>query len=153
LALHKAMIAQMGESTVESFERLYLLPGVAHCGNGQGPSSLDLLTPMMAWVEGGVAPDAVMTRSVSQASSFGAPNFGEPDGARHGPPAGMPPLPRSNLPSMTRPVYAYPAVAQYTGVGSVYDASNWTKGEAAEVVRLRDWPGRDLFDAFQFIDR
>ncbi|MGN7870628.1 tannase/feruloyl esterase family alpha/beta hydrolase [Paracoccus sp. 22332] len=154
LSLHKAMIDRMGAETVEQFERLYLLPGVAHCGNGQGPSSLDLLTPMMAWVEGGIAPDAVMTRSASEGTSFGAPAFGggaEAGGEGGGqPPRGMPPMPRSSLPEMSRPVYPWPAVARYTGQGDVYDAANWEKGAAAEVVTLRDWPGSDLFGVYSF---
>jgi feruloyl esterase len=152
LSLHQAMIAQMGAQAVAGFERLYLLPGVAHCGNGQGPSNLDLLTPMMAWVESGAAPDAVMTRSASQASSFGAPQFGgkTPAGAAQG---GMPPLPKSALPDMTRPGYPYPVMARYKGTGDIHDASNWEKGDAAEMVRLRDWPGSDLFAVYSFTDK
>ncbi|MFG0634649.1 tannase/feruloyl esterase family alpha/beta hydrolase [Pseudomonas sp. xss_2] len=149
LSLHKAMITQMGEQTVEGFERLYLLPGVAHCGNGQGPSNLDLLTAMMAWVEDGSAPDAIMTRSTSQASSFGAPSFGgkAPEGAQAGK---MPQMPKSELPDMTRPIYPYPAIAHYKGTGDIYDGANWEKGKPAEMVRLRDWPGSDLFGVYTF---
>lgn len=148
LSLHKALQAQMGEGSVESFERLYLLPGVAHCGNGQGPGNLDLLTAIMTWVEGGVAPDAIMTRSTSHASSFGAPAFGgkPPEGLK----GGIPPKPKSELPAMTRPVYPYPYIAHYKGTGDVYNASNWEKGEATETVKLRDWPGRSLFGSYHF---
>lgn len=156
LSLHKAIIAQMGEQTVEGFERLYLLPGVAHCGNGQGPSNLDLLTAMMAWVEGGTPPDGIMTRSAAQATSFGAPSFGggdKPAADADGKGGGMPPMPKSELPDMTRPVYPYPATARYKGVGDIYDGTNWEKGEPAEIVRLRDWPGSDLFGAYTFIDK
>jgi hypothetical protein len=38
------------------FARLYLFPGVAHCGGGVGPSTFDVLTPVMNWVEKGNAP-------------------------------------------------------------------------------------------------
>lgn len=149
LSLHKALQAHLGDETVESFERLYLLPGVAHCGNGEGPSNLDLVTAMMAWVEGGSVPDAILTRSAKQASAFGAPAFSgkPPEGAQEDKVALMP---KSQLPDMTRPVYPYPAVARYKGTGSVYEAANWEKGEAAEYVRLRDWPGSNLFSPYPF---
>jgi hypothetical protein len=154
VALHQAMTHQMGGAAVQAFERLYLLPGVSHCGNGQGPSQLDLLTPMMAWVEQGQAPDAVMTRSASGPSHFGAPAFGaltaSREGPQAGPPPGMRPPPQSNLPAMSRPVYPYPAVARYTGHGDVHDAENWGRGGPASVVTVRDWPGSGLFGVYPF---
>jgi feruloyl esterase len=53
----------MGKARAAVFERLYLLPGVHHCGGGEGPSLVDFLTPVMDWVEKGAAPEAVVTRS------------------------------------------------------------------------------------------
>jgi len=41
---------------VDGFARLYLFPGMAHCGGGLGPGTFDVLTPVMDWVERGVAP-------------------------------------------------------------------------------------------------
>ncbi|WP_321968946.1 tannase/feruloyl esterase family alpha/beta hydrolase [Paraburkholderia tropica] len=143
VSLHKALVAHMGQKVVDGFERLYLLPGVAHCGNGQGPSNLDLLTAMMAWVEGGVAPDAIMTRTAKAASSFGAPNFGGTDASKQA--STQSATSQSTLPDMTRPVYPYPAIARYKGTGDVYDAANWEKGGPEEMVRLRDWSGSDWF--------
>ncbi len=35
----------MGASTVSKFYRLYMFPGVYHCGGGYGPNVFDLLTP------------------------------------------------------------------------------------------------------------
>jgi hypothetical protein len=43
----------------DDFLRLYMLPGVNHCGGGKGPDRMDLLSQMMAWVEDGLAPGAV----------------------------------------------------------------------------------------------
>jgi feruloyl esterase len=54
-----AMRTAMGEAAMADFMRLYMLPGVQHCGGGNGPDRIDLLTPLMAWVEDGVAPGAV----------------------------------------------------------------------------------------------
>lgn len=147
LALHKAMITHMGAQTVQDFERLYLLPGVSHCGNGEGPGNLDLLTAIMAWVESDHPPDAIMTRTASEGSDFGAPAFGGSEK-----PIGEPKASAPSLPEMTRPVYPYPAVARYTGDGAVHDAASWTKGGPAVVVRTRDWPGTDLFRPYPFSD-
>lgn len=144
LTLHKAMIGTMGADVVQGFERLYLLPGVGHCGGGQGPSSLDLLTPMMAWVEQGQAPGAITTTSTAEESSFG-----QPDGAA--PKGGMPPardLGVAPLPQMSRPVFPWPATATFSGKGDWTDAANWAQGSDAQTVPLRDWAGADFFAPF-----
>ncbi|MFG1394797.1 tannase/feruloyl esterase family alpha/beta hydrolase [Xanthobacter agilis] len=149
LAYHEALIARMGQGTVDGFERLYLLPGVSHCGGGEALSHLDLLTPMMAWVEGGIAPDGIMTRSMGERSSFGQPDFAEGGGRRPGGPPPQKPLNVTPLPKMTRPVFPYPHVATYRGTGDVTDGANWEKGPAAQIVPLRPWPGQDLFGAYE----
>jgi feruloyl esterase len=41
------------------FYRLYMIPGMLHCGGGQGPSSVNWLGTLTAWVEGHNAPDAL----------------------------------------------------------------------------------------------
>lgn len=144
LALHKAMIATMGADKVQAFSRLYLLPGMGHCGGGQGPSQLDLLTPMLDWVETGIAPDAIATATTAETSTFG-----QPDGVEGG--GGHPPardLGVAPLPDMTRPVFPWPATAVFSGSGNPHDAADWTRGPDAEIVALRDWPGADLFTPF-----
>ncbi|WP_270938436.1 tannase/feruloyl esterase family alpha/beta hydrolase, partial [Falsiroseomonas oryzae] len=39
--------------------RLFLIPGLAHCRGGVGVTEFDSLTPLLRWVEDGVAPDAL----------------------------------------------------------------------------------------------
>jgi Tannase and feruloyl esterase len=51
--------------TASTFARFYLFPGVAHCGGGLGPNTFDLLTPLMAWVEAGTAPNALVANNTS----------------------------------------------------------------------------------------
>jgi hypothetical protein len=63
IAYHEAVERTMGKARTAAFERLYLLPGVYHCAGGEGPSLLDLLTPVIDWVEKGAAPDAIVTRA------------------------------------------------------------------------------------------
>lgn len=51
----------------QSFSRLYMMPGQYHClgiGGGDPLATVDLLTPLMAWVQDGTAPGAVTLTSV-----------------------------------------------------------------------------------------
>ncbi|MFE5291380.1 tannase/feruloyl esterase family alpha/beta hydrolase [Isoptericola sp. NPDC056618] len=97
LAYWDAMNGSVGERRVDAFARLFMLPGVAHCGGGDGPNSTDVLTPVMAWVESGTAPDRLTATSYAD------------DGAVE----------------RTRPVFAYPQVARYDGTGSTDHAENF----------------------------
>ena len=97
----------MGRRRTETFERLYLLPGVYHCSGGEGPSLVDLLTPVIDWVEKGVAPDAVIARS---------------PGARKA--------------ARSRPVFPYPAPARYDGKGDPNEASSYVRGAPLTAPRL-----------------
>lgn len=40
--------------------RLFLAPGMGHCGGGNGPNSWDRLSDLVQWVERGVAPDSIV---------------------------------------------------------------------------------------------
>ncbi|WP_208026226.1 tannase/feruloyl esterase family alpha/beta hydrolase [Amycolatopsis acidicola] len=91
-----ALRGTMGGSTVDRFARLYLFPGVAHCGGGEGPNTFDVLTPVMAWVESGRSPDKIVASNVTNGTV-----------------------------TRSRPVYPYPTVARYDGTGSVDDAANF----------------------------
>ena len=70
LLYYDALRRTMGARTVDRFAKLYLFPGMAHCGGGGGPDTFDVLTPVMAWVESGtqpgrlVAADTTRTRPV-----------------------------------------------------------------------------------------
>lgn len=80
IAYHEAVHRTMGDARAQAFERLYLLPGVSHCGGGQGPNQLDLLTPMLDWVEHGTAPNSIVVSDpdpkAAVSSDFGAPTMG-----------------------------------------------------------------------------
>ena len=75
--------------------RLFLVPGMAHCRDGDGPSDIDVLSVMDHWVQTGKAPERII--------------------------AGNPP---SRAPR-TRPLCPYPQEAQYTGTGSTDEAENF----------------------------
>jgi hypothetical protein len=94
---YDAMKLYMGANTVDKFARLYLFPGVAHCGGGEGPNVFDILTTVMAWVESGAQPGKIIA-SIQNSSG---------------------------QTTRTRPVFPYPTVARYTGSGSTDDAANF----------------------------
>lgn len=50
-----------GNAKVNDFYRLFLLPGVAHCGGGPGPQATDPLSALVTWVEQGTAPATLAT--------------------------------------------------------------------------------------------
>jgi feruloyl esterase len=148
IAFHKALSVQLGPEVLETFERLYLLPGVSHCGGGEGPSHIDLVSAMLAWVERGVAPGEIRTASRGEPSNFGQPEVEGGKPASELAPA--PPMAAAvePLPNLTRPVYPYPYVARYKGFGDPTDTASWERGEPKETVRLHTWPGEDLFGPY-----
>jgi Tannase and feruloyl esterase len=114
IAYYSAMQELLGKPQVGEFARLFLFPGLYHCGGGDGFFQFDVLTPLMAWVEGGQAPERIL------ASHNTTPQ-------RMGPPGGPPPTP--GVVDRTRPVFAFPKVARYSGQGSVDDPANFTAAD------------------------
>jgi len=90
-----------GYEHLQEGARLFLEPGMHHCGGGPGPNSFDLLAALEGWVEKDIAPDAI------PALKF-----------------------LDNNPSMgivrSMPLCKFPEMAHYNGSGNINDASNWT---------------------------
>jgi feruloyl esterase len=97
-------------NTGSDFARYFPVPGMNHCSAGLATDQFDLLTPLVQWVEQGIAPQAVV------ASVRGAGNAGGVNSE----------LPANWSPTRTRPLCAYPTVATYKGSGSVEDAQNFS---------------------------
>ena len=49
-----------GAEKVSEWSRLFLVPGMAHCGGGPALDHFDMLSAVVNWVEKGTAPDAVI---------------------------------------------------------------------------------------------
>ncbi|MGI4878913.1 MAG: tannase/feruloyl esterase family alpha/beta hydrolase [Janthinobacterium lividum] len=155
IAYHEAVRRQMGVAKADSFERLYLLPGVYHCSGGEGPSLIDLVTPIMAWVERGAAPDALLTR---QDTSTHANGFGQPVAATRsaaGAPSAAAPVVSPNMTSArapvlarSRPVYPYPYIAEYKGSGDPNAASSYRRGKPLAVASIPAWTGADFYEPY-----
>ena len=52
--------AMGGADKVAGNYRLFMVPGMNHCGGGDGPSNFDALTALEQWVEKGKAPDQMI---------------------------------------------------------------------------------------------
>jgi feruloyl esterase len=78
------------------FARFFRVPGMAHCAGGPATDQFDLLTPLVAWVEQGQAPDRVVAQARGAGNAVGANRD----------------VPATWAPSRTRPLCAYPAVAR-----------------------------------------
>ena len=89
----------------QSYYRLFMAPGMGHCGGGpglnsfgqsggSGPASSDMFTALETWVEQGIAPSQIIATNAPSAT-------------------------------LTRPLCPYPQHATYTGSGSTSDAANF----------------------------
>jgi feruloyl esterase len=88
---------RLGDSSeVQSWSRLFLAPGMGHCGGGSATlDQFDLLTSLTDWVEKGKAPDSVVATGAA-------------------------------FPKRSRPLCAWPKHAQYVGKGDSEDAKSFS---------------------------
>jgi feruloyl esterase len=77
--------------------RLFMVPGMGHCGGGEGPNTFDMMSALEQWKEQGKTPARIVAAHRTA---------GKVD--------------------RTRPLCAYPQVAKYKGSGSVDDEANFT---------------------------
>jgi feruloyl esterase len=49
-----------GERKTFDSVRLFMAPGMAHCGGGEGPNTVDMMSAITAWRENGQAPDRIV---------------------------------------------------------------------------------------------
>ena len=107
---YQNVIAKMGQKPTTDFVRLYMVPGMQHCGGGPGADSFgatpggpqsdaghSLSTALEGWVEKNAAPDKIIATKYSSGQAV-----------------------------RTRPLCPYPQVAKYSGSGSTDDAANFT---------------------------
>jgi hypothetical protein len=129
IAYYTAMNEVMGEAKMQTFARLYLFPGGYHCGGGEGPFSFDLMSAIMAWVERGKAPFAIVASHLPEGPRGSI--AGVPSGMTGSRPAAVGPQEvagDATKADRTRPVYPYPLTAIYSGSGSIDDANSFRPG-------------------------
>jgi feruloyl esterase len=60
LGYYKSLAATNGGADkVSEWSRMYLVPGMGHCGGGPGLDQFDMLSAVVNWVEKGTAPDSI----------------------------------------------------------------------------------------------
>lgn len=109
-----------GGAPRESFARLFMMPGMAHCVGGPGATDIgqlmngpvsnthsDVLDVLESWVEAGHAPDQLIAGKTAAAYSF--------------------PAWQSNAPTPeARPVCAFPKLPRYDGKGDPLKAASFS---------------------------
>ncbi len=106
---YQSVQKKMGAGPVNSFVRLYMVPGMEHCGGGAGPNMFgqqgvakrdaehDIDAALEAWVEQGSAPDRIVAAKLDQKGAT----------------------------VRTRPLCPFPQVAKWKGTGSTDEAANF----------------------------
>ena len=105
-AWYRGLAAANG-GDASNFARLYTVAGMNHCSGGPSTDQFDMLTPMIAWVEQGKAPDSIV--ATARDASNAVPN---------------PDVPADWGAGRTRPLCPYPKVTRYKG-GDVNVASSF----------------------------
>lgn len=113
---YESVRAKMGAKNADSFVRLYMAPGMQHCGDGPGASSFgevgflgfddpqhSIDASLEQWVEKGTAPGTIIA-------------------SKHAPGDWTHTL-------MTRPLCVYPQEAKYKGSGDTNDAGSFVCGK------------------------
>ena len=55
-----------GIKQTKNYIRLFMSPGMLHCGDGPGVTPFDNLTPLENWVEKGIAPDSIIATNIAK---------------------------------------------------------------------------------------
>jgi len=113
---YNSVVQTVGQAETSSFVRLFLVPGLQHCGDGPGLADFgqwgptfnpalddaahNITTALEAWVENGKATEQVIARGSFEAAGKKI--------------------------SFTQPICAYPKAAEYKGTGNRKSASSYS---------------------------
>jgi len=93
---YNGVVKTMGGEKVAESIRLFMVPGMGHCGGGDGPNEFDTLAALEQWREQGKAPSEILASQVIEGRV-----------------------------TRTRPLCPYPQIARYKGTGSIDRAENF----------------------------
>ena len=112
---YESVVSKMGASSSSGFVRLYMAPGMQHCGGGPGPNFFwstnttsrgdaqhDMEAAIEKWVEEGAAPGPIVATKFKTGANI------------------------SSGVERTRPLCPYPQTARWNGSGSLDDAASFT---------------------------
>ena len=96
ISYYERLSGENGPGPVSDWSRLFLVPGMGHCGGGEAAlDRFDMLSAIVDWVEQGRPPEKVVATGAA-------------------------------FPGRSRPLCAYPRHAQYRGSGDTQAAENFT---------------------------
>ena len=101
-------LAGANEGDASDFARLFLVPGMNHCGGGPAADQFDALTALVNWVEKGDAPDRIIATARGPGANVVNAEVPADWGER------------------TRPLCPYPQVARYNGSGDMQSAASYS---------------------------
>jgi len=113
IGYYQSVVTKLGQKSADEFVRLYMLPGMQHCGGGPGPNYFSplptaeqdpkqsMFRALEQWTEKGTAPAGIVA---SKFKTGGNPASGV---------------------ARTRPLCPYPQTARYQGTGSTDEAANF----------------------------
>jgi feruloyl esterase len=96
-AQEAALHHQSAAAETQMFYRLFMVPGMGHCGGGPGLNGIDPVDALEQWVEKGTAPERIIAKRTVK-----------------------------SVTQISRPVCPYPQSARYNGSGDTGDAANFT---------------------------
>ena len=95
---YDSVVSEIGDaSTVGKSYRLFMVPGMGHCGGGEGANTFDKLGTLETWLKTGNPPDRIIASRIEAGKVV-----------------------------RTHPLCPYPETAVYNGSGSTDDAANFT---------------------------
>ncbi len=110
---YRSVVKKLGAKETGTFVRLFMVPGMQHCGGGAGPNSFgqmsiaqgdplhDIDTALESWVEQGTPPEQIIATKYKKGMDAAS---------------GV---------ERTRPLCAFPRVAHWKGAGSTDDAASF----------------------------
>ena len=116
LDYYRQLVSRFGQKSVDEFVRLYIVPGMGHCGSGEVPNDFgqwvrpgadsqnSMLNALEHWVQLGVAPTSIIATQFKRDGDVASGVL------------------------RTRPLCPYPEESRWTGKGSRNDASNYVCG-------------------------
>lgn len=119
IAYYQAVRDTLGQQATDEMMRLFLIPGMYHCGRGNGLSSVDVMTPLIDWVEDRQAPQVLMASASAEAAAAGK----------------------------GRNLHPFPYLSELKPGGSIDTPTDWQRGRRIRVGdRLyEDWAGAGFF--------
>ncbi len=95
---YKSVETKLGRhDEVSKSYRLFMAPGMMHCGGGDGPNQFNPMNALERWREQNIAPNEIIASHVT-----------------------------NGVVESTRPLCPYPQIAVYSGHGSTKDAANFS---------------------------